>query len=246
MLDENMTIKSPSVAPEVLEYIKEQAEYWKCSDRQGKSQITKKIKEQYDIESVEYEYFTKLKQTKPQKTKKVSTNRKNRVEESKDRKKFGDCLSKYLKKYLYTRNGYDATEGVFLVDDNFNLPSYFWMRMNTNVLPKWIENGIVERHAWTLGRMTIQRHEDELIYRLQNTNFNDLNHVSNSIIQFLEKHMLSTYVEIKKEAQQKLIKQSNIEKNIKKDEILSQDLKKDEQPTINRSTLKKKRKIIDF
>ena len=245
MLDENMTIKTPSVEPEVLEYIKEQAELWKGSDRSGKSFITKEFKKIYDIDTIEYEYFKALKETKPEKQKKEKkiSNYKTRTQESKERKIFSDCLSEYLKKYLYTRNGYDSTEGLFVVDENFNLPSYFWIRLNTNVLPKWEENGIVERHAWILAKRVCEIHEDELISRLQNTDFHDLKHLANSIIQFLNKYMLTTYVEIKKQAQQKLINEARAEQ---RNQIQETEQLEEQQSIVKRPKLKKKRKIIKF
>lgn len=241
-----MTIKTPSVEPKVIEYIKEQAELWKGSDRQGKSIITKNFKEQYDIDTIEYEYFKALKETKSvkKKTEKKISDYKPRIEEAKDRKAFSDCLSGYLKKYLYTRNGYDSTEGLFVVDKNFNLPSYFWIRLNKDVLPSWEENGIIERHAWLLAKRVCEIHENELIERLQKTNFHDLKHLANSIIQFLNKYMLTTYIEIKKQAQQKLINEAKAEQ---RNQIQTTEQSEEEQTsTIKRSGLRKKRKIIKF
>ena len=152
-------------------------------------------------------------------------------------------MSAYLKKYLYTRNGYDSTEGLFVVDKNFNLPSYFWIRLNKDVLPPWEENGIVERHAWLLAKRVCEIHEDELIERLQKTNFHDLKHLANSIIQFLNKYMLTTYVEIKKQAQQKLINEAKAEQ---RNQIQETEQLEEQQSTVKRSGLRKKRKIIKF
>lgn len=245
MLDENMTIKTPSVEPEILEYIKEQAELWKGSDRSGKSIITKNFKEQYGIDTIEYEYFKALKETKSvkQKTEKKISDYKPRIEEAKDRKVFSDCLSEYLREYLYTRNGYDSTEGLFVVDKNFNLPSYFWIRLNKDVLPSWEENGIVERHAWILAKRVCEIHETELIERLQKTDFHDLKHLANSIIQFLNKYMLTTYIEIKKQAQQNLINQAKAEQ---RNQIQPTEQIEEQSNTTKRSGLKKKRKIVNF
>lgn len=245
MLDENMTIKTPSVETEVLEYLKEQAELWKNSNRQEKIIITKNIKTQYPIDSVEYEYFQAFKETKilqPKREKQISKYD-TRTIESKERKVFSDCLAQYLKKYLYTRNGYDSTEGLFVVDKNFNLPSYFWLRLNKDVLPSWEENNIKERHAWILAKRVCEIHEDELISRLQNTDFHDLKHLSNSIIQFLNKYMLTTYVEIKKQAQQNLINQAKAEQ---RNQIQQIEQLEEQSSTIKRSGLKKKRKIVNF
>ena len=248
MLDENMTIKTPTVEPEVIKYVKEQAELWKNSDRQGKIIITKNFKEQYGIDTVEYEYFKALKETKSvkKKSEKKISDYKPRGEEAKDRKEFSDCLSEYLKKYLYTRNGYDSTEGLFVVDKNFNLPSYFWIRLNKDVLPSWEENGIIERHAWLLAKKVCESHEDELISRLQNTDFHDLKHLSNSIIQFLEKYMLTTYIAIKKQAQENLIKKAREEELQKSNNVIIEENNNDKQKTIKRSGLRKRRKMVKF
>lgn len=248
MLDENMTIKTPPVESDVLEYLREQAELWKNSERREKTLITHEVKKKYPLGSVEYEYFQAFKETKilkPKVERKKDTNNAY-TSESKERKEFSECLKKYLKKYLYTRNGYDETEGLFVVDRNYNLPSYFWMRLNLNVLPSWSERGIKERHAWILAKKVCEKYEDELISRLQNTDFHDLKHLSNSIIQFLEKYMLTTYIEIKKQAQENLIRKAREEELQKSNNVIIEENNNDKQKTIKRSGLRKRRKMVKF
>ena len=114
------------------------------------------------------------------------------------------------------------------------------------MLPKWEENGIVERHAWILAKRVCEIHEDELIERLQKTDFHDLKHLANSIIQFLNKYMLTTYIEIKKQAQQKLINEAKTEQRNQINQIQETEQLEKQQTPVKHYGLKKKRKVIDF
>lgn len=232
--------KTPFVLPlETDKKIRQYAENWKNSkDREEKTNITVAIKKEFGKDSIEYEYFQKYKKSKKENT----VSRKTPTftsPEGIDRNIFGEMIAEYLKTYLYTRNEYDETQGIFFVDKNYNLPTYFWVRMNQGILPRWEKDGVPAQRAWTLAVTTIKKNEKDFINMLKSWNFNDLNHLSNCIIKFISDRILTTYRDIIKQAQQNLIQKKKEEQANNIVNIDNDNLNK----LKNRSQLKKKKNI---
>lgn len=236
-MEQSTSIKSPSLASDDLKYIEEQAELWKNSDRKIKIEITKNIRKKYSQDSEEYEYFCSIKMTK----KKDTVERKTpnyKTKTGKERLLFGEYFASILKEHFYTQDRYDAKEGLFLVDKNYNLPSYFWIRMTKDVLPDWKQkNDIEERKAWLLAKLIVIQHKKELIELLHKINFKNLNHLSNVVIQFLNKYILTTYMDLQKKIREQELEKIKQEENIKRDQEIPQYI-----PQKKLGTIKKKRK----
>ena len=206
-------IETPSsLTEEDIKYIRQKAEEWKNAKvntgiRNG---ITSEVKAKYKENKEAIEYFHKLKYGKKN-TSKPFKKRTPLNEEAIAREFFSTKLSECIKDNFYKNSNIDINDGIFLLDENYNLPSYFWMRMYKNVLPIVKKQGCTELRAWKLAAGIIDHHKDELNSRLRNTKFSDLQHVSHSVIQFLNKYMATTYKELVEKNRQVLLHQKKLE-----------------------------------
>lgn len=191
-------VKTPSSGLTNLQIkdIQIKAEEWKnAKDGQTRRTLTAKFKQLYKGNEEAYEAFEKYKRGNKMFSKKRGPYTAH-SDEAIARQFFADKLKECIKENFYMNSNIDVNDGIFLLDENCNLPYYFWTRMNTNVLPKMKKEGCNELRAWKLGAGIIDRHRDELNSILRNTTYSDLLHVSNSVIQFLNKYMLVTYKEL--------------------------------------------------
>ena len=222
-------IETPSSAfldlsEEIRKDIEKFAEDWKrkSAGTGERNVITSAVRKKYKDNSRAYEYFSCLKQT----TKDNSGNiqkRNLKNEEAIEREKFSVVMRKFLKKYLNNNLKIDHNSKIFLLDQNYNLPPFFWTRMYREILPIIIKqdskNKEITIRAWQLAIGIMKKHETELGDRLQKTDFNDLDHVCNSIIQFFKKYMLTTYQELMKKARQQVMNKKIAEKKIQEQNI---------------------------
>lgn len=234
----NIIIETPSSAfsdlsNDIKKDIEKLAEEWKCQKTKGdKINITEVVKKKYIKIPRAYEYFEALKHvrkdgTLPRKKPKLKN------PEALARDEFAVALREFIKKYFKNNTYIDQNSKIFLLDENYNLPPYFWTRMNKNVLPKITtldgDKKVLELHAWQLAIGIMKKYEIELGDRLQKTVFTDLNHVSNTIIQFFNKYMLSTYKELMQKAREQVINKKKYENQLKEKEqedIYSNTIKK--------------------
>ena len=194
---DNTVIETPSsvfldLAEDVRQDIEKKAEEWKCLKTKGdKINFTDVVKKRYRDIPRAYEYFEALKHarkdgTLPRKKPKLKS------PETLARDEFAQVLKEFIKKYFKSNVYIDQDSKIFLLDENYNLPPYFWTRMSTNVLPiirkEMPNNNFYELHAWQLAIGIMKKYENELGNRLLNTPFSDLKHVSNTIIQFFQKY----------------------------------------------------------
>ena len=215
-------IETPSSAfsdlsDDLKKEIEELAEEWKSKPTGGiKSDFTSKVKSKYKDIPRAYEYFVCLKTCR--KDQPMKKTRKARNPEAVAREEFAQLLRYFLKKYFKNNCNIDQDSKVFLLDSNYNLPSYFWTRMNLNVLPKITtlseDKKTIQLRAWLIAVGIMKKYETELGDRLQKTQFSDLKHVSNTIIQFLNKYMLTTYQELMKKARQQVIDKKKNEQKL--------------------------------
>lgn len=232
----NVKTPSSSLTEEQRQDIQQRAEEWKrASDRQTRLDITHVFKTIYKNNEEANNLFKSYKNGNKVSTKEFKS-RTPHNDEAVARQYFADILKDCIKQNFYANSNIDVNDGIFLLDENCNLPAYFWTRMNTNVLPHVKKVGCNEKHAWKLAAGIIQTHRDELNDRLRNTAFEDLKHVSNSIIQFLNKYMISTY---------KMLVEKNKEQLIQKKKIaLAQQEKEKEQAMID-DINRQKQQILD-
>lgn len=229
-VSKNIETPSSVLSDELILEIQYEAEEWKNSnDNKERNRITRRFKEQYKDNPEACELFEKYKKG----NKLFATKRGSYTPHSEEaivRQYFADKLKECIKESFYVNENIDPNDGIFLLDENCNLPVYFWTRMNTNVLPKLKKEGCNTLRAWKLGAGIIDRHRDELNYALKNTHFQDLKHVSHVVIQFLNKYMLVTYKELieqsKKELRQKQ-KSQQIQADIEKQNLWNNSISKD-------------------
>ena len=217
-----------SLPSEDINFLTEQAELWKQNqDRKNRIQISKTVSKKYGKDSEQYKYFDKIKM------KNVSVNNDGHRREynfvsteGKERDIFNKVLIEYLDKYLMGRNDFTSEQNEKLwsfgsKNSGGKLPNYFWMRMSKDVLPKIIEKGCPNRHAWLLGVSIIKQHETEFIHMLKTVSFKDWNHISNTIIQFLNKYMIIAYSDLIKQAKQEIIMKRKKEEELRIRESIS-------------------------
>ena len=166
----NTVIETPSsifsdLSDDVKKDIEELAEEWKNQATSGnKKDFTQAVKDKYKDNVRAYEYFQALKLARKDGTmprKKI----KLKSPETLAREEYAVVLREFIKKYFKNNQKIDQNSKVFLLDANYNLPPYFWIRMNTNVLPKIMKetNGkCCELHAWQLAIGITKKYENEL------------------------------------------------------------------------------------
>lgn len=232
--DADIIIETPSSAfsdlsDEVKADIEKTAEEWKQSKKGEKYTITEFLKTKYKDNPRAYEYFSCLKQVRKDGIMPIKkAPRKFSSPEAIAREELAVVLREYLKKYFKNNQQIDQDSKVFLLDDNYNLPPYFWVRMNSNVLPIMYKLGqdkeVMKLRTWQLAKGIMKTHEKELGDRLQKTDFSNMNHVIHTIIQFLEKYLLPTYNDLMKKARQQAV--NNKKNEIKKSEQEQLDFEK--------------------
>lgn len=222
-------VKTPSsvLTEEQISDIKCRAEEWKnAKSKSDKFNITKKFKDCYKNNEEANDFFKRCKNGVV-----IKKNFKRRIPHSDEaiaRQYFADVLKECIQESFYKNENIDVNDGIFLLDENCNLPPYFWTRLNTNVLPKLSKVGCNEHRAWRLGAGIIKKHRDELNSRLKNTNFVDLKHVCHTVIQFLDKYMLVTYKELVEKNKKMLLEKKRSEEEYQKilqEKDLLQDVK---------------------
>lgn len=197
------------------------AEEWKNESEKGtRYTITEVVKKKYKNNPRAYEYFSALKFARKDGT--LSRKKlKLKSPEAIAREEFAVVLREFIIKYFKNNQMIDQDNKIFLLDSNYNLPPYFWTRMNMDVLPKITQLGedkkTLELRAWQLAIGIMKKYEIELGNRLQKTQFVDLRHVSNTIIQFFNKYILTTYKELMEKARQETIKRKKYEKQIQEE-----------------------------
>ena len=201
---------------------------WRTENKGGKINITEAVKKKYKDNSEAIEYFEALKHARKDGT--LPTKKyKQKQPEAIAREEFAEELRIFIKKYFKNNCNIDQNNKIFLLDQHYNLPPYFWMRMNKDVLPKIItttsgpEKKILELRAWQLAKGIMIKYETELGDRLQKTVFSDLRHVCNTIIQFLNKYILTTYKELMEKAKQEVINKKKNEKKVEEELKINQD-----------------------
>ena len=226
MINNNEVMETPFSLPlEDINFIKEQVDIWKKEkDRSQKIKISKAIAIKYGKDSKQYEYFDVLKSRKDCITKREKP--KYKTQEGKEREIFNTTLVEYLDTYLMGRNDFSPEQQETLwnfgsKNSGGKLPNYFWIRMNKDVLPKIEKQGCQNRHAWLLAVGVIKQHEKEFISILQKVSFKDWNHISNTIIQFLNKYMIVAYMDLIKKARQEVIMKRKAEEESKKLESIN-------------------------
>lgn len=187
-----------------------------------KETITLKVKK--ILNDREYEYYKYLKTAK----KKSSTKKKLPTltkQEAIAKEEFAKILREYIKDNLYLNKKIDWVNGVFELGPRFNLPSYFWIRMTTQVLlvMKKEEKGNEKSnlHSWLLAAGILKEHKQEFADILQKTNFKDIEHVSNSIIFLINKYLLPTYKRLMEEAKKQAVSKKLSSKEIKEKDMFS-------------------------
>ena len=226
MIDNNKVMETPFSLPlEDVDFIKQQAEYWKnTSDRSEKIKISKSIAAKYGKDSKQYEFFEVAKSRKESVSKREKP--KYKTDEGKERDIFNTTLVEYLDKYLMGRADFSLEQQENLwnfgsQNSGGKLPNYFWIRMNKDVLPKIEKQGCQNRHAWLLAVNVIKQHESEFISILQKVSFKDWNHISNTIIQFLNKYMVVAYIDLMKRARQEVIMKRKADEETKNKESMN-------------------------
>lgn len=218
MANNNEDINSPSfsLTEEQIADIKDIAERWKnakkrTGDRNG---LTWDFKKKYKDNPEAVELFNKCKNGN-----KVNPNFKRKIpksEESKAKEVFAENLRNRIKDNFYLNNEIDLTDGMFAFDPNFNLPPYFWIRASKSVIPKVIDEGCNLKHAWSIAVGILNLHGKELDSMLRTTKFNDMKHVCNTILYFLNKYMLVTYKQLVEKNKQLLVQRKMQEEEQKK------------------------------
>jgi len=223
--EKNEIIETPSSAfsdlsDDLKQEIEELAEEWKQKKTSGaKKDFTDYVKTRYADNHRAYEYFACLKTCR--KDQPMKSTQKAKHPEAIAKEEFAELLRYFIKKYFKHNCCIDQNSKIFLLDAHYNLPPYFWMRMNLDVLPKIVkeyknknQKKTLELHAWQLAVGIMKKYETELGDRLQKTNFADLRHVCNTIIQFFNKYMLITYHELMKKAKQRVIDKKKNEQKL--------------------------------
>lgn len=252
-------IKTPfldfdSLSDEVKKELEELAEKWKRTKAgEGKRNcITCDVKKKYAQDTLEYQYFAFCKQTKPKSDKKFKKRTNFYTQESKEKEEFAVRLRDFIKNNLMNNSYIDISledQGVFVVDENYNLPSYFWMRLMQNVVPTVIKNETMKKHAWGLLIVCMNKNSEELKNRLQNTRFTNMNHIANSVLQFFKNNLLATYKEVVSELYKQKVKQELDEKNeitITQEELDRREQQKEQQRLNQIRTTKPKKNKIDY
>lgn len=243
-----------SLSDDVKQKLEDLAEEWKRTEQSTgeRNRITSNVKKDYPKDTLEYQYFTFCKQTKV-KSKKTFKKKSNFfTEESQQREQFAQLLRIFIQKNLVNNSYIDLSledKGIFVVDENFNLPQYFWMRLYNDVLPVVVKDEKFKKHAWGLLIACLNKNDDELKKRLQNTRFANMNHIINSILQFFKNNLLSTYKEVVSELYKQKIKQEVIDKNeiiITQQEAEKREQQKEQQRLEQVKITKKKKKKIDY
>jgi hypothetical protein len=226
---DNTIIETPSsmfsyLAEDVKKDIEEAVKLWKNASMPGdRINITTAIKKKYKKNPDAYEYFSCLKVAKEDGT--LPVRKYNaRHPEAVAKEEFTKSLRYFLQKYFKSNCLIDQNSKIFLLDSHYNLPNYFWARMNSQVIPKLIKEypneKKIELHAWFLANGIMKKYESELGSRLQNTEFQDLKHVCNTIIQFFNKYMLPTYRELLNKARKEIIDKKKNEIKIQNEQML--------------------------
>ena len=226
MKNNNEVMETPFSLPlEDVDFIKAHVEIWKkTKERADKMKISKAIAIKYGKDSKQYEYFDILKTRRDDTPKREKP--KYKSQEGKERDIFNQTLIEYLDKYLMGRSDLTPEQNETLwsfgsKNSGGKLPNYFWIRLNKDVLPRIEQQGCPNRHAWLLAVSIIKQHESEFIAILQKVSFKDWNHISNTIIQFLNRYMITAYADLMKRARQEAIMKRKAEEESKTKESIN-------------------------